>query len=197
MSFDFVIAGVGGQPIDRMTELVAGACAAEGVPFLSTAPRGIVQLGGARLAQISVGECWSAIVTEDTAGILLALEVGEALRCAKYCARDGVALVDRLVIVPQSPKDPRPYPGVEAVEPALKEVIANVHVADFRALARKAGASPDHAYAVLLGAASRLVGLSPIASGWKEGLSAAKADESEEKAFRAGVEWAREAGLPG
>ena len=89
MSYDIVVAGVGGQPIDRFVELIAAACAQAGEAFLSTAPRGVHLLGGTRLAQVSVGPCFSSIVTEDTGEALVALEAGEGLRYAKFCARDG------------------------------------------------------------------------------------------------------------
>jgi len=195
MSFDFVIAGVGGQPIDRMLELLAGACEAAGQPLSTTAPRGVLVLGGSRLAQVCVGESWSPIVTEDTGELLIGLEVGEALRFAKYCARDGVALVDTFVLPPVAPRDPRPYPGPSEVEPALREVIRSVHVADYGALAAKAGAPSDHAYAFLLGAASRLGGLDALRESWKAGLAAAKATDAETNSFMAGAAWAEKAKL--
>lgn len=195
MSFDFVIAGVGGQPIDRMLEILAAVCKVAGQALSSTAPRGVLLLGGSRLAQVSVGETWSPIVTEDTGELLLGLEVGEALRCAKYCARDGVALVDTLVLPPAAPRDGRPYPGPVEVEPALKEVIRTVHLADFGALAAKAGAPSDFVYAFLLGAASRLRGLDALKASWKDGLRDANADDSETKAFAAGADWADEVKL--
>lgn len=195
MSFDFVVAGVGGQPLDRMIEILAAACEAADQPMSSTAPRGVALLGGPRLAQISVGEAWSPIVTEDTGDALLALEVGEALRAAKYCAFDGVALVDATVIVPAAPIDPRPYPGPAEIEPALKAVIKSVHIADFGALCAKAGGSSGDVHAFLLGALSRLQGMDFVREGWKAGLKAAKATEGESAAFAAGAKWADGAGL--
>jgi len=192
VSFDFVIVGVGGQPIDRMVEIFSAACAEAEIIALSTAPRGVMQLGGSRLAQLSLGECWSSIVTEDTGGFLLALEAGEAFRYAKYCARDGIALVDTLVVPPESPRDPRPYPKIEALESAMKEVIAGVHFEDFRAMARKGGSAPEFAYAAMLGAASRMRGFEPLVGQWEAGLAAAHAPEGETKAFLAGAAWGRE-----
>jgi Pyruvate/2-oxoacid:ferredoxin oxidoreductase gamma subunit len=195
VSFDFVIAGVGGQPIDRMIEVLAAACQVAGQGFSSTAPRGVLLLGGSRLAQVSVGECWSAIVTEDTGNLLVGLEVGEALRAAKFCARDGVALVDTLAIPPSAPRDRRPYPGAAQIEPALREVIENVHVVDFAALAAKAGAPPDCAYMFLLGAASRVGGLDLLKESWQSALKSANATDGESLAFEAGALWAKEAKL--
>lgn len=183
-----LIAGVGGQPIDRMVEILAAACQEAGQAFSSTAPRGVTVLGGSRLAQISVGECWSPVVTEDTGGLMLALEVGEALRYAKYCQREAILLGDTLRLPPNAPLDPRPYPGQPQVEPALREVLATVYLTDFRALAGQAG--PEHAYAALLGAASKVNGLDPIADGWKGGLKAAGATDQELSAFKAGAAWA-------
>ena len=183
-----MIAGVGGQPIDRMVELFAAAAEAAGQAFASTAPRGVSVLGGSRLAQVSVGECWSPVVTEDTGGLLLALEVGEALRFAKYCAGDGAVLSDTLRLPPAAPPDGRPYPGQAEVEPALREVVRTVHLTDFRALAGEAG--PEHAYAALLGAASEVRGLDPLKEGWKPGLKAAGATNEELQAFKAGASWA-------
>ena len=190
MAFEFVIAGVGGQPIDRMIELLAAACEAADQAMSCTLPRGVVLLGGSRMAQVSVGEAWSPIVTEDTGGAVLALEVGEALRAAKFCGFDGVALVDATVIPPTAPRDPRPYPGPAEIEPALKEVIKTVHVADFGALCAKAGASSGDVHAFLLGALSKVKGMDFVASGWKAGLKAAGATEGESDAFKAGAEWA-------
>ncbi len=195
MSFDFVIAGVGGQPVDRMIELLAAACEEAGQPFSTTAPRGVLLLGGSRLAQLSVGEAWSPVVTEDTGELLVGLEVGEALRAAKYCAHDAIMLVDTLVLPPVSPRDPRPYPGPAEIEPALKEVARTVHLADFASLCAKAGAPADCAYAFLIGAASRLRGLDSIRDGWKAGLKAANATEGESEAFAAGASWGEQAKL--
>ncbi len=188
MSFDLVIAGVGGQPIDRMVEILAAVCEEAGQAFASTAPRGVTVLGGSRLAQVSVGECWSPVVTEDTGGLMLALEIGEALRYAKYCEREAVLFADSLRLPPAAPRDERPYPGAPEVEPALREVIRAVFVADFRALAGEGG--PEHAYAALLGAASQVKGLDPIKDAWKAGLKAARATAEELAAFNAGADWA-------
>jgi Pyruvate/2-oxoacid:ferredoxin oxidoreductase gamma subunit len=193
MSFDFVIAGVGGQPIDRMVEIIAAACEAAGQAFSSTAPRGVLLLGGSRLAQVSVGDSWSPVVTEDTGELIIALEVGEALRYAKYCAATGVALVDALALPPVAPRDQRPYPGPSQIEPALREVIQTVHIADFAALTAQAGASAASSYAFLLGAASRVKGLGMLADGWGKGLEAAKATEAERVAFAAGRAWGEKA----
>jgi Pyruvate/2-oxoacid:ferredoxin oxidoreductase gamma subunit len=195
MSFDMVIAGVGGQPIDRMIELLAAACAAADQPMSSTAPRGVLLLGGSRLAQVSLGENWSPIVTEDTGNLLIGLEVGEALRAAKYCGFDGVALVDSTVLPPAAPRDRRPYPGPAEIEPALKEVLKVVHIADFGALCAKAGASSADLHAFLLGAASRISGMDFVREGWKAGLKAAQATEGESAAFAAGAKWGDEAKL--
>ena len=189
MSFDFVIAGVGGQPIDRMIEILAAACAAADQPLSTTAPRGVLLLGGSRLAQISVGENWSPIVTEDTGNLLIGLEVGEALRAAKYCGFDGIALVDSTVVPPAAPRDPRPYPGPAEIEPALREVLKVVHIEDFGALCAKAGASSADVHAFLLGAMSRIAGMDFVRDGWKNGLKAAGATDGELKAFDAGKEW--------
>jgi Pyruvate/2-oxoacid:ferredoxin oxidoreductase gamma subunit len=161
----------------------------------STAPRGVLLLGGSRLAQLSVGETWSPIVTEDTGNLLVALEVGEALRAAKYCAFDGVALVDATVIAPAAPRDPRPYPGPLEVEPALKEVLKVVHLDNFAPRCVKAGALSSDVHVFLLGAMSRLEGLDFIREGWKAGLKAAQASDSENAAFAAGAKWAEETKL--
>lgn len=192
MSYDIVIAGVGGQPIDRLVELLAAVCAQAGEPFLSTAPRGVHLLGGTRLAQVSVGPCYSSIVTEDTGEALIALEAGEGLRYAKFCARDGVAFIDRLVIPPTDLPAGASYPTAEALEGALRELIPATRAADFGAIAEKAGATRDHAYAAILGALSKADGLGVLDTSWKRGMAEAKADAGETAAFAAGAKWAQQ-----
>jgi Pyruvate/2-oxoacid:ferredoxin oxidoreductase gamma subunit len=192
VSYDIAIAGVGGQPIDRLVELLAAVCAQAGEPFLSTAPRGVHLLGGTRLAQVSIGPCYSSIVTEDTGEALVALEAGEALRYAKFCARDGVAFIDRVAIAPSELPAGVSYPTVEALEAAVREFIPATRAADFGAIAEKAGATRAHAYAVILGAISKADGLGVLDTSWKQGLANAKADAGETAAFSAGAKWAQQ-----
>ena len=196
MSYDIVIAGIGGQPIDRFVELLASVCAQAGEPFLSTAPRGVHLLGGTRVAQVSVGPCYSSIVSEDTGEAIVALEAGEGLRYAKYCARDGVALIDRLVIAPSDLPPGVAYPTVEALEAAVRELIPGTRAADFGAVAEKAGATRAHAYAVMLGVLSKADGLGVLDTSWKHGLANAKADAGELAAFAAGAKWAPQEKAP-
>ena len=195
MSFDLVVAGVGGQPVDRVVELLAAVAEAAGQPFTSTAPRGVLDLGGPRLAQVSIGECWSSIVTEDTGELLLALESGEALRAVRYCARGGAALVDRVRTPPAGLRSPESYPEADAVESAVRELVPRTVGADFGDIARAGGAPPESRHAALLGAASALASMKMLAPGWGPGLEAAGATDAEQKAFAAGAAWVKEQGV--
>lgn len=194
MSVDLVVAGVGGQPVDRFVELVAAAAEASGQAFTSTAPRGVSELGGPRLAQLSIGDCWSSIVTEDTGEVLVALEAGEGLRALRYCAANGVALVDRVRVPPAGVGDA--YPETDAFESVIQELVAHTLATDFGVVARGAGAPLEARHAAVLGALSTLEALRPIADGWAEGLAAAGATEAETGAFQAGAAWAKEQRAP-
>lgn len=190
MSVDLVVAGVGGQPVDRVVELIAAAAAAAGQAFTSTTARGVLELGGPRLAQVSIGDCWSSIVTEDTGDVLVALEAGEGLRAVRYCSATGVALVDRVRIAPTGTEAGGAYGDTDAFEAAIHELVADTRAADFGVVARGAGAPLEARHAALVGALSTLDALKPLADGWQEGLKAAGASDAETTAFAAGASWA-------
>jgi len=59
-------------------------------------------------------------------------------------------------------------------------------------VARKGGATPEFAYAALLGAASKMRGFEPVAGHWEAGLASVHGPDGEAKAFQAGAAWAKE-----
>lgn len=98
-----IFAGVGGQGVLLIAELLALAAAAAGHDVKQTEVHGVSQRGGAVESHVRYGpKVWSPLVTPGQAHAVVGLEKLEALRFAHYVRPDGVIIVNDHEILPAS-----------------------------------------------------------------------------------------------
>jgi len=86
------MAGVGGQGIGLLSEVLIRAADAAGLPVVGCDTHGLAQRGGIVVSHLRIGEgAHSPLVPAGEADLLLALERHEALRAMRSMLRDGGA----------------------------------------------------------------------------------------------------------
>lgn len=102
-TINVIFAGVGGQGVLLIAELLALAAAAAGHDVKQTEVHGVSQRGGAVESHVRYGpRVWSPLVTPGQAHAVVGLEKLEALRFAHYVRPEGVIIVNDHEILPAS-----------------------------------------------------------------------------------------------
>lgn len=91
-NFNIFMAGVGGQGIGLLAELMARAADYAGWKVRGCDTHGLAQRGGMVTSHLRLGEAHSPLVPDGQADLVLALERTEALRAAALMLRDGGSL---------------------------------------------------------------------------------------------------------
>jgi indolepyruvate ferredoxin oxidoreductase beta subunit len=111
-----LIAGVGGQGVVLVSELLALAALAAGEDVKQGEFHGVAQRGGAVFSHVRFGDkVHSPIAPLATVDYLLALEKLEALRYAHYLKPAGTVIINEHTVEPVRLADQRPYPD-DAIE---------------------------------------------------------------------------------
>ena len=98
-NFNMVVAGVGGQGLVTLTQIVAEAARIEGYEIRTSELHGLSQRGGSVETHIRFGEkVWSPLVALGSANLILSLEIQEALKVFSYAGKDTVFLVNKKYI---------------------------------------------------------------------------------------------------
>ena len=128
-----VLAGVGGQGVLSLAQIVLEALRRSGLQALQSEIHGMSQRGGSVHAQVCFAEVplTSPIIDEGCADLLISLEPLEALRYVAMLRMDGHLVVSE---EPQMSMDG--YPPLEDVYAALKKV-RGCHLIDTEELARR------------------------------------------------------------
>ncbi len=161
MTYDIVLAGVGGQGVLSMAALIARAAMAEGLHVKQSEVHGMAQRGGAVQAhlRLSDGVIESDLIPRGAANLILSLEPVEALRYLAWLSPAGtlVTSANAFVNIPD-------YPAQEEV---LRHVRALPHaiVVEAERIAEESG-DLLAVNTVMVGAASHLL---PLASASLEG----------------------------
>ena len=147
-----VLAGVGGQGILSMAQILLEALRRSGLHALQSEIHGMSQRGGSVHAQVCFADqpISSPLIDEGCADLLIALEPLEALRYVAMLRISG-----HLVVAEDPMTDMEGYPPLEDVHAALRAV-PGAHLLDTEALARKLAHKQAGGMA-LLGMASRFL----------------------------------------
>lgn len=138
---NIVLAGVGGQGIILASTLITDAALAQGFDIKSNEVHGMAQRGGSVICQIRFGKkVYSPLVQKGTADFLVAMEIIEALRYAKYLKPEGRVLINSQRIIPTTvssgqseyPEDPVSH---------IRNIFPCHNIADCLELAQKAGSA--------------------------------------------------------
>ncbi len=157
MLTNVLIAGVGGQGIILLSDVLGNAAIRSGLGVRGSETHGMAQRGGSVVAHIRIGNARSPLIPKGRADYLVALEPLEALRYLDYLAEHCIAVVSTTPIPPASTHGKvAGYPSVKAILDELSEY-AEVYPIDALALAKRAG-SVLTGNLVMLGALSALRG---------------------------------------
>ena len=117
MNKDILICGVGGQGTVLASKIIAASAMEEGFPVHSAETIGMAQRGGSVTSHVRIGNSvFSPLIPFGRAGMLLAFEPAEAVRCLKYLSPEGIAVVNTAPIPPVTESlRPTGYDGTEMV----------------------------------------------------------------------------------
>lgn len=152
MTFDIVLAGVGGQGVLSVSAVIASAALTQGLDVKQSETHGMAQRGGAVSAHLRLSDrpIASDLVPHGSASLILSMEPLESLRYLSFLTPEG------LVITASEPvENIKDYPPIETVLASIRRLPRAVIVAA-ESLARKAG-SPRAVNMVMVGAASNVL----------------------------------------
>ncbi len=119
-----LIAGVGGQGVVYLTDLIVEAAILEGVDVSSSEIYGLTQRGGSVTSGITLGENTFGFIGKADVDVLLGLETLEAQRCLEYLHEDSLAIVDSHQIIPNTVHSGKAsYPDTRILSDYLKSHI--------------------------------------------------------------------------
>lgn len=147
---NILLCGVGGQGIITMGRLIGNALVDKGIKTRVTEVHGLAQRGGSVNVHVRFGEeVYSPLICEGAAQAIVALELIEGVRYLSYLSKDGVLLVNNVLIPP-------PLPNVKI--PTRKEILkefkrlkVRFYLVDAVEIALKAGSAASANVAMIGG----------------------------------------------
>jgi indolepyruvate ferredoxin oxidoreductase beta subunit len=134
------LAGVGGQGVLLISNIIGLACVKHGLNVLSSEIHGMAQRGGVVWSTVRIGEVFSPMIAAGEADVLLAFEPVEAARAAEVVSKRTVVIINLRAIVPFTVGTwGHKYPPVDDMIKALKGISKKVVAVDAEKLAEKAG----------------------------------------------------------
>jgi len=152
MTFNIMIAGVGGQGTVLASKLIAAAAMKKGYDVRTTETIGMAQRGGSVFGHCRIGEnIFSPLVPIGKANIIIAFEPAEAVRQLPYLSKDGTVIVCDSAIQPVSGPSTGAYEGAVMID-YLKANVPKLIIADGKQLT---GINAKTLNVTLLGAAAQ------------------------------------------
>ncbi|MEB3825397.1 MAG: indolepyruvate oxidoreductase subunit beta [Desulfurococcales archaeon] len=111
---NILIAGVGGQGLITMSNVLAKASLLNNVKALVAETHGLSQRGGSVEVHVRIGNVYSPLIPLGGADIVVGMELIEAARYLRYIKRGGVVVVNDRIIRPA-------VPGIE--QPSKEELL--------------------------------------------------------------------------
>ncbi len=149
MTYDIILAGVGGQGVLSIATIIARAAMIDGLSVRQSEVHGMSQRGGGVQAHMRIadGSISSDLVPLGGADMILAMEPIEGLRYLSYLKPDGI-----LVTAAEPFVNISDYPDVEGVLETIRK-LPKSRIVRAEELAREAG-NLKSVNMVLIGAAS-------------------------------------------
>jgi len=149
---NIVLAGVGGQGVLLLAEILGEAAVKEGFNVRVSEIHGMAQRGGAVVSEVRVGEkAMSPTVLEGTADVIVGLEPMEALRNIKSANKDSMVILNTATIKPSGIPHDAAYPKLEDIAEKIRLFTKNIVTIDATNMARTLG-NPNVLNIVMLGA---------------------------------------------
>jgi indolepyruvate ferredoxin oxidoreductase beta subunit len=173
VKYNILLAGVGGQGLMLLSQVMGDACTRSGVKVVVGAQHGLAQRSGAISAHVRIGDAYSPLIPIGAADLIIAMEAMEALRYVEYLKQGGTVVMNTRIMHPpletapivKNRQEKRTYATLEQVKEQLGKVAGRVISIDAEKVAAEAG-NPRTENVVLLGAASALegfpVGVEPL-----------------------------------
>ena len=140
MEYQIFLAGVGGQGILSVTDILCNAAVEMGFPVRGSETHGMSQRGGSVFSNVRFGDVHSPLIMERTANILMGFEPAEALRYAQYITPDGYSLVNNHPIPsPSFILSKETYPEINRILTQLKKYSEQVFALNATQLATELG----------------------------------------------------------
>ena len=150
---NIIIAGVGGQGVVLMSEILGNAAVQEGYKVRGSEVLGMAQRGGSVFSNIRIGsEVFAPMTADGRCDVLVGLEPSEALRNIQYLNKSSVVIMNNRKVIPATVSMGKStYPEIDVVRQKLEEAAGRVIVIDAVELAEKAG-NRQSSNVVMLGA---------------------------------------------
>lgn len=101
MSFDIIIAGVGGQGTVLASRMLAQAAMEQGLAVRTAENIGMAQREGSVQSHVRIGQLdYGPLIPEGQADLLIAFEPAEAARSLSILKPQGTALINQATVVP-------------------------------------------------------------------------------------------------
>jgi indolepyruvate ferredoxin oxidoreductase, beta subunit len=135
MTFDIILAGVGGQGVLSLSSIIAAGALEAGLHVKQSEVHGMAQRGGSVTAHLRLADrpVESELVPLGAASMILSLEPVESLRYLGYLSPAGVVVTATTPVV-----NVPDYPPLDALLAAIRALPRSVLV-DAGALAKRAG----------------------------------------------------------
>ncbi len=160
-SYNFLLAGVGGQGTILASDVLAEVALAAGFDVKKSEVHGMAQRGGSVNTHVrwNAERVYSPLIGLGEADLLLAFEEAEALRYAEYLKPGGVAIVNRHTIEPITvTSGGAHYPTEEELRAVYARLTGRLYLVPGTEIAHDLG-NDRAANVVLLGALSTFLDL--------------------------------------
>jgi indolepyruvate ferredoxin oxidoreductase beta subunit len=149
MTFDIIVAGVGGQGVVSLSAIIASSAMREGLSVKQSEVHGMSQRGGSVLANLRLADhaIASDLIPRGSAAMILSMEPLESLRYLEYLSEEGT-----LITAINPVENFAAYPPLETVLAQIRS-LPHAILVDTDQLARQAG-SVRATNMVMVGAAS-------------------------------------------
>jgi indolepyruvate ferredoxin oxidoreductase beta subunit len=152
---DIVFAGLGGQGVMTLLQVLAGAAFRDDVPIKNFEGTGITQRGGGVFGFVRLGESYSPKIPVGEADAIISLEISEIANVIHYLKPQGQVWANSEKIHGYYTRlHPELYPLQEKIEELVRLKTSFLRLVPASRLAHEAG-SPQAVNMVMLGAFSR------------------------------------------
>ena len=150
---NIIIAGVGGQGVVLMSEILGNAAVRDGLKVRGSEVLGMAQRGGSVFSNIRLGdEVYSPMTPDGKCDVLISLEPSEALRNIQYLNSKSIVIMSNRKVIPATVSMGKStYPEIDQIQKKLESVTARVLALDAVEIAEKAG-NRQSSNVVMLGA---------------------------------------------
>jgi indolepyruvate ferredoxin oxidoreductase beta subunit len=139
--FNILIAGVGGQGVILMSELLGDAAIRDGLNVRGSEVLGMAVRGGPVVSMIRLGDdVYGPLIPAGKGDILVGMEPTEALRNIGYMSESSLIILNTQTVVPYTVFiGQSSYPDMEEVKGILKRNSGEMVELDANRIAREAG----------------------------------------------------------